>query len=330
MRYRSLGSSGATASVLGMGALHFGIYLDAAESERLVHEALDLGVTFFDTAPLYGRGESESHLGRALAGRRQRLIISTKVGLAPATLPDGRFSVTVTPLNAAQMRISVEQSLHNLGIETIDLLQLHAFDPHTPLSETFEAVTRLVAEGKVRWVGCSNYSEEQLEEAAASGVMPFVAFQCHYNMVERRAGTHIAPACQRYGLGILCNRALARGILTARYRPGAPPPSGSRGADSERVRHGLTPELLTLILDLDAWARDHGHTVTELALAWLLTQPGVSVALAGTRTSCQLAACARAADWELSTADLEAVDDIVAAHGLTERIRALPQTFFET
>lgn len=334
MKYRKLGQSSLIASVLGIGGLHFGVFCDQATTTRIIRRALDLGVNFIDTAPMYGHDHSETFIKNAIHSRRHEVLLSTKVGLEPRIAPDGTLGVSVVPLTRAHIRSSLENSLRALGTDYIDLYQVHAFDPQTPIEETMEALDALVREGKVRFIGCSNYNHAELElvwaAVARCGRTQFSSFQVHYNLIERSAEQSIIPACRALGVGTICNRALARGILTGKYKPNQPLPEGSRAVTSQRVRRWLSERTLRLVVALEEFARERGHTVTELAIAWLLRKPDVSVILAGMRNLDHLETNVRAIEWTLSDEDLIEIDDIIQNFGLMTEVEVMPETFFET
>lgn len=333
MEHRPLGRSGLRPSALGLGALHFGVFLDRAASVRLVHKALDAGVTLIDTAPMYGQGRSEAFVGKAVRGRRGDVIIATKVGLEPSPRQDGSMGVRVVPLSRERIRLSLERSLKDLGTDYVDLFQVHAFDEHTPVEETLGTLEELIREGKIRFAGCSNFSDIELDRSMAvarrMGVTGYASAQCHYNMIERRAGEALASPCRDHGVGIMCNRALARGILTGKYKPGHPIPEGSRAATSDRVRRWLDDSTLQLIDALVSFAADRGRTATELAIAWLLAQDNVSTVLVGTRGPEQLEHCVAGSAWRPSSEEISEIDSIINGMGLMPQVRSLPPDFLE-
>jgi aryl-alcohol dehydrogenase-like predicted oxidoreductase len=330
MQLRELGNSGLRASRLGLGALHFGAFLNERESREVIDSALDAGINFIDTGPLYGNGESESIVGRAISSQRDQVLIGTKVGLKGRTKKSGSFEVELVPLTSSEIRSSVERSLKRMNTDYIDLLQLHAFDPVTPVEETFEELARLVDEGKIRAVGCANYDPDDL--ATVIGAAPAVRMatsQCHYNMIERRAEKELIPACVNNGISVICYRTLARGILTGKYEPGQPPPPESRGAMSQPIREQLGDEMTNLVVAIKLLADEFGRTPTELALAWLLSAPSVGVVLIGTRNVSQLQTCVRASGWNLTELERARVDQIIESQKLTSRVHASPELFFE-
>jgi aryl-alcohol dehydrogenase-like predicted oxidoreductase len=332
MEYRNLGSL--KASVLGIGGLHFGNFCDQATTTRIMRRGLELGVNFIDTATMYGNGRSEEYIRKAINGHRRDFLIATKVGLEPATTPDGKFGVTVSTLDEKSIRSSIEKSLRALGTDYIDLYQVHAFDPKTPVAETMGTLDALVKEGKIRFIGCSNYFPGELELMTAAAEehnwTKFVSFQTHYNLIERRAEKELFPSCRNQGVGVICYRSLARGILSGQYEPNQPLPEGSRAAKSFRVRRWLSEPTMQLVAALNELAQKYGHTITELSIAWLLARPGVSVVLAGMRNLQQLETNARATEWKLSDDDMKQIDGIIEKLGMTSQVEAMPETFLET
>ncbi len=309
MDYRTLGRSGLHVSVIGLGGNTFGRYVDAAGTERIVARALELGVNFIDTADTYGAGHSETLLGSALKGRREQVLLATKVGMR---LGDGPNDV-----GASRKRIveGCDASLRRLQTDWIDLYQIHQFDPTTPLEETLEALDTLVRTGKVRYAGCSNFSAWQLAHAlglsARHGLTRFVSIQPEYNLLRRDVEREIVPCCAALGVGIIPYFPLEAGVLTGKYRPGEQPPEGTRGYGNPGFSRRLTPEALATVQRLDAWARERGHSVGELALAWLAAQPTVSTVIAGTTRPDQVEANVRAGEWRLTPEDLHAVEGVL-------------------
>jgi aryl-alcohol dehydrogenase-like predicted oxidoreductase len=321
------------ASVIGIGGLHFGNLCDQSVTSRIIHSALDTGINFIDTAPMYGNGFSEGYIARAIKGKRQDVILATKVGLVPNAAADGTFGVSVVPLNEQTIRASLEKSLQALETDYIDLYQVHAFDPTTPIEETMSTLTSLVREGKVRYIGCSNYLHGELEKTATTatvnGGTPFVSFQAHYNMIERRGETEVLPSCHNLKVGFICNRPLARGILTGKYKTNQPIPEGSRAVISYRIRRWLSEPTLRMVGALDDWARQRGHTVAELAISWLLAQSCVAVVVIGTRNLTQLEENIHSVDWSLSRRELAEIDGIISRLGLMSQVKNMPETLFE-
>ena len=310
MEYRRLGRSGLRVSAIGLGGNTFGRYADAARTAEIVGRALDLGVNLFDTADVYNSGQSEEFIGRAIRGRREQALIATKVS---SRVGDG-------PNDAGASRQHImdgcEASLRRLGTDYIDLYQIHWFDSDTPQEETLTALDDLVRAGKVRYIGCSNYAAWQVTQALwisdREHLARFVSVQPEYNLLERDVERDLAPCCLEFGLGVIPYYPLAAGVLTGKYKPGEPPPEGTRGHGNAAFEHRLQRETLESVQRLAAWAREREHTVGELALAWLLARPGVSTVIAGTTRPEQVEANVRAADWHLTPDDIAAVDALLA------------------
>lgn len=310
MEYRQLGKSGLRVSTIGLGGNTFGRYADEAATRAIVGQAIDLGINFIDTANIYNGGASEELLGKAIRGRRDGLVLATKVGMEMGAGPNERGS------SRKHIGESCDASLRRLGIETIDLYQIHEFDPHTPLEETLGALTDLVRAGKVRYIGCSNYDAWRIAQALGISdrehFAHFVSAQPRYNLLTRDVEREIVPCCLELGLGIIPYFPLDAGVLTGKYQPGQPPPEGTRGHNNPRFAPRLREETLRAVQRLDAWARERSHSVGELALAWLAARPGVSTVIAGTTRPEQVVANARAADWKLTAEDLREIDEVLA------------------
>ncbi|MGH2443703.1 MAG: aldo/keto reductase, partial [Chloroflexota bacterium] len=230
MRYRRLGNSGMQVSVVGLGCNNFGRRLDRESSIKVVHAALDCGINLFDTADVYGSGESEEYLGAAIKGRRNSVLIATKFssGMGPGPNDHGG--------SRGYIRRAVEASLDRLGEDYIDLYQMHGPDEGTPIEETLSALNDLVREGKVRYIGSSNFAGWQIADAAWTARVnhwtPFVSAQNQYSLLDREVEREVIPACEHFGQGMLPYLPLASGMLTGKYRRGQPPPSGTRLAGS--------------------------------------------------------------------------------------------------
>jgi 1-deoxyxylulose-5-phosphate synthase len=309
MEYRRLGASGLRVSVIGLGGNTFGRYTDAEGTERIVHAALDAGVNFFDTANTYSAGVSEEHLGRALNGRRDQAIIATKAGMRMGEGPNESGS------SRKHLFSSVRASLARLQTDYIDLFQIHSYDPETPLEETLSALDDLVRAGVVRYIGCSNYDAWRMTRALwtsdSHGWAPFISNQPEYSLLSRDIEQELVPACLELGVGIIPYSPLAGGILTGKYSASKPAPEGTRGYNNPRFAERLRPETLDTVSRLGAWASERGHTVGELALAWLAARPAVSTVIAGVRSPEQVAANVAAGAWRLSEQDMEEIEAIV-------------------
>jgi aryl-alcohol dehydrogenase-like predicted oxidoreductase len=289
-------------SVIGLGCNNFGWRLDADATARVVHAALDAGVTFFDTAELYGEGQSEEYLGRALRGRRESVVIATKFGYKTAP-PERRGH----PKN---VRRAADASLQRLGTEYIDLYYLHSPDPQVPIADTLGALDELVKQGKVREIGCSNFSATQLreaEEAVDPGSARFVCVQNEYSLINRDAEAEVLPECERSGLAFIPYYPLASGLLTGKYRRGKPFPKGTRLGDGHKL---LSEEHLAIVEQLVQFAEARKRTVLDLAFGWLLTHPAVPSVIAGATSPEQVRRNARASQWKLDAAERAAVDNL--------------------
>ncbi len=307
MRYRQLGPSGLQVSAIGLGTNNFGRRLDAGGTEDVVHAALDAGVNMIDTSNSYGNGYSEEFIGRALKGRRNQAVIATKVS---SRVADG-------PNNAGNSRKhiydQVDVSLRRLRTDYIDLYQIHWWDPNTPIEETLRALDDLIRAGKVRYAGCSNFASWQVCEshwtAKTLGINGFVSMQPRYSMLYRQPEAEMMPFCEKYGIGVLPYYPLENGFLTGKYRRGQPAPDGTRLSENDRGT--LTSRNFDILEKLEQFASERGHTILELAFAWLLASPVVSSVIAGATRPHQVEANAASADWSLTPDDLEVVNAIL-------------------
>jgi aryl-alcohol dehydrogenase-like predicted oxidoreductase len=312
MEMRHIG--GLTVSAVGLGCNNFGGRLGADESIAVIHAAIDAGITFFDTADVYGtRGASEIIIGQALAGgRRDQVVIGTKFGAPFDGEPPGK-GAGVAWINAA-----VEGSLRRLQTDRIDLYQQHVFDPGVPIEETHGALADLVTAGKVREIGASNFSATQLEEAESLGVQRtwprFASVQNRFSLLDRGALDDVIPTCERLGLAFLPFFPLASGMLTGKYRAGEAFPAGTRLASmpSERVGAFANDRNHRLVGALEAVAAERGHGLLELAFAWLAAQPSIASIIAGATSPEQVAANVAAIRWTLTDDDLAAVETALA------------------
>ena len=309
MRYRPLGDSGLVVSVAGLGCNNFGGRLDLDGARAVVDAAIDAGITLFDTADVYGgAGASERALGEILGSRRDQVVLATKfgggdMGYGPAAGAKGGRSY---------IRRAVTESLRRLRTDYIDLYQLHTPDPVTPVGETIAALHELVDEGKIRYLGHSNFSGWQIADAAhiaaAGGHPPFISAQNHWSLLERAAEAEVVPAATHFGLGVLPFFPLANGMLTGKVRQGQQVPAGSRLASRAGY---VTDEKLAKVEALIAWAEQHGTSVLEVAIGGLAAQPGCSSVIAGAMTPEQVKANAAASEWIPAEDELAEIDQIV-------------------
>jgi aryl-alcohol dehydrogenase-like predicted oxidoreductase len=312
MKKRRLGTSALDVSVVGLGGNNFGGRIDFAASERVVHQAIALGVNLIDTADSYGnRGGSEEELGRILGEKRKQIVLATKFGLP--------MDDTGTLRGASRRYImhAVEASLKRLRIDWIDLYQLHRPDEQTPIEETLRALDELVRQGKVRFIGCSNLSAQQMvaaqDTASRHGLAAFVSCQDEYSLLKRDIERELIPAAKARGLGILPYFPLASGLLTGKYRRGASPPPGSRLAKNQRHAQEFVSERNWRILgELEAFAARRHRTLLDLAFGWLLRDPVVASVIAGATSPEQMEQNVQAADWTPSAEDVAELDRITA------------------
>ena len=310
MEYRNLGNSGLKVSAVGLGCNNFGMRNDTEQTRAIVHRSLDEGITLFDTADIYGnRGASEEMLGKALGERRRDAVVSTKFGMAMGDGPYLRGGSRRYVIAAA------EASLKRLGTDYIDLYQIHQPDPETPQQETLEALNDLVRAGKVRYIGSSNFAAWQAVDAhwisRANGLASYVSAQNQYNLLDRRIERELVPACRQFGVGILPYFPLASGFLTGKYRRGAEPPKGTRLSLIKRMAdQTLTDENFAKLERLDKFARDHNHTLLELAVGWLASQPQVSSVISGATSPEQVTDNVKAGNWKLTSEELAEVDKL--------------------
>jgi aryl-alcohol dehydrogenase-like predicted oxidoreductase len=296
MRTRRLGSSDLEVTVVGLGCNNFGGRTDEAASRAVIDAALAAGVTFFDTADVYGNGDSEEIIGRALAGRRDQVVLATKFG--------GDFGDGQTARGSrTYIRKAVEASLRRLQTDRIDLYQYHRPDGVTPIEETLGALHELVEDGKVRAIGSSNFTAVMVEEAHSIAIQrkltPYVSEQSEYSWLSRAAEAELLPTCERLGIGYIPYFPLASGLLTGKYRRGEPPPEGTRLHGRE-----LDEAKLDRVERLEAFASERGVTLLEVAIGGLLAQPSVASVIAGATKPEQVRENAEAGRWKPSDEDL--------------------------
>ncbi len=319
MDYRQLGRSGVRVSEVSLGTGgQWGGRVDRAMAGQIVAAALDEGINYIDTADLYGtwyEGTSlaEELLGSALHGLRERVVLGTKGCQQVGPSVNDRGASRYHLMNA------LEGSLRRLRTDHVDLYQIHIYDPATPLEETMRTLDEMVRSGKVRYIGSSQYLAWQIcrcnDLAERYGWTPFITTQAHYNLLERQVEAEMLPYCRAMGVGLLPYFGLANGLLAGRYPQGAPPPPDSRAVAFERTRRYLaqyaTPQNYALIDKLTAFARERGHTLADLAIAWLLTEPVVPTVITGASSVEQMVANARAGAWKLTAGETAQVRQIL-------------------
>ncbi|MFE4367679.1 aldo/keto reductase [Streptomyces sp. NPDC056835] len=308
MKRISLGATGLQVSRIAFGTWQIGGQWGTFDEDRAInaiHEARDLGINFFDTAQAYGFGASERLLGKALRGEitgdREGVVIATKGGV----LPEGGRDTS-----ADYLRQGVEQSLRALGVETIDLYQVHWPDPTVPAAETAGVLQALVDEGKIRFAGVSNYDVRQMAEFAA--VRPVDTLQPPYHLFRRGIEAEVLPYTIEHNIGVLAYSPLASGLLTGRFDENTTFEESDWRSQSTAFTGGALKRNLAIVRRLAEFAQERGLTVAQLAIAWVLARPGVHVAIVGARSSGNIKASAAAADVELSAEDLSRIDDLTA------------------
>jgi len=303
---RALGLGGPMVSVVGLGTNSFGTRMPDAAAGEVVKTALDRGVNLFDTADIYGQGESERLLGTALRGRRDEALIATKFGMPR------RGEDPTQPRGApAYIRASAEASLSRLRVDVIDVYQMHQPDPHTPIAETLGALHELILEGKVRWIGCSNFPSWQVVEAnwtaRSLGLTAFVSAQDEYSLLRRGAERELLPALDHMGMRLMAYYPLASGLLTGKYRRGQPAPPGSRASFPSNSRMLNDQAAFDRLERLENFARARGLSLLELALGGILSRPEVGAVIPGATSPEQVIANVEAASWTATEEELVAL-----------------------
>jgi aryl-alcohol dehydrogenase-like predicted oxidoreductase len=312
MERRNLGQSGLLVSAIGLGCNNFGGRIGLEETRAVVHKAIDLGITLLDTADTYGeRGGSETLMGQVLGDRRKDIVLATKFG-------NPMDDVGVKKGGARRyIMTAVEDSLRRLRTDWIDLYQIHGFDPLTPIEETLRALDDLVHQGKVRYIGCSNFPAWRVTEAhwtaRTLGLNRFVSCQDEYSLIVRDAEASLMPAARAAGMGLLPYFPLASGLLTGKYRRNAPMPAGARLTATQRLADRyLTERNWQIVEHLEAFCAARQISLLELAFGWLLARPGIASVIAGATKPEQLEANVAAAAWKPSLSDLEEIDRLTA------------------
>ena len=308
MEFRQLGKSGLTVSVAGLGCNNFGVRCDFDQSKEVINAALDNGITLFDTADIYGgRGGSETILGKVLKHRRDQVILATKFGMDMGDPYQARGS-------RKYIRHAIEASLERLQTDYLDLYQFHQPDALTPIEETMGAMDELVKEGKVRYIGSSNFAGWQIAEAELISRVAhserFISAQNHYSLIEHQVEKEVIPACMKFGVGMLPYFPLAGGLLTGKFRRGEEPPRGTRLAGR---REDLESANWNVIESLSEMAESHGGTLLDIAISALASKPAVSSVIAGATRPEQVEANVKALELKLSADDLEKIKEITGS-----------------
>lgn len=310
MQYRNLGNAGVKVSAIGIGCNQFGGKVDKDGTKEIIHKALDEGINFFDTADVYGNlGTSEEYVGAALQGQWDKVVIATK----------GRFKMGDGPNDVGASRYhimnAVEESLRRLGTDHIDLYQIHRWDESVHVQEMMRTLDDLIRAGKVRYIGASQFSAWQLSHSNDVAEMmnweQFVTVQAHHHMLEREVERELIPYCEYANIGLLPYFPLAGGFLTGKYKRGEPAPEGSRGEKSPYVQKYLTDENFDKLDKLRNFADSHGHTLHELAFAWLLGNKHISSVIAGVTKPQQVTSNAATVNWKLSDDEMDKVRELM-------------------
>ncbi|HLY24398.1 MAG TPA: aldo/keto reductase [bacterium] len=311
MIYRTLGRSGLNVSAYGLGTNAFGGRADEQTSVAIIHHAIDHGVNLIDTANVYTDANSERIIGKATRDRRDRVVLATKCALKVGDGPNDQGA------SRGHIMREVERSLARLATDYIDLYQIHTWDGHTPLEETLRALDDLVRAGKVRYAGCSNYAAWQVCRALwisdRRGFTRYESVQPAYSPADRRIETELVPCCLAEGLGLLVYFPLAGGVLTGKYKPGSPPPQGSRALTQPQFAKRLSEQNLRLAQDMAGLASEIGSTVSQLTLSWVMQRPGITSALVGATKIAQQEENLGAVDLKVPPQILDRVTELSAA-----------------
>jgi aryl-alcohol dehydrogenase-like predicted oxidoreductase len=310
VEYRTLGNSGLKVSVVGLGTNQIGGRVDPEGTAAIVNKCVDVGITFFDTADAYSNGKSEEYLAPALKPHRRNIVIATKSAMAMGEGPYWGGTSRKYLMDA------LEDCLRRLDTDYIDLYQMHRWDSSTPIEETLRTLEDMVRSGKVRYIGNSNYAGWQVATAAAMAkaehLPPMVSAQNQYSLLQRDIERELIPACLANGVGMIPFSPLSGGFLTGKYRPGEPPPEGARlSGGSPMASRILSDKNYDSLTKLEKFADERGHTMTELAMGWLASQPAVATVIAGATRPEQVEENARSADWRLAPDELKEIDEIM-------------------
>ena len=323
MNYRNLGNSGILVSEIGLGTNNFGRKLNYKESEVIIISSLDHGINLLDTADMYSNGLSEEYIGKATKENRDQYIIASKGGMNPMPSPtDTKVAQRINEgpnksgLSSVHIKRSVDESLKRLQTDYIDLYQTHIFDPYTRQEETLKALDDLVTQGKIRYIGCSNYMAFELVEgihiSRKYGWAEFATIQPEFSMFEREPESELIHACDKYNVGILPYFPLASGFLTGKYKRNLIPEDGRlAGGNTAWSEKWLNDENFEIIENLELWANKKGITMVQLAFAWLLSKRSVSSVIAGATKVEQVKSNSEASGVELTKNDLEEIDKIL-------------------
>ncbi len=314
MEYRNLGRTGLQVSAVGLGCNNIGRQVDQDGANAIINKCVEMGITLFDGADVYGSqpGHGEEVLGKALKPHRRNVVLATK---GSGRMGEGPYWAGAS---RRYLMDALDASLKRLGTDYVDLYQVHFPDPSTPIDETLRALQDMLASGRVRYVGCSNYSVAQLSEAALvaqrEGLPMFVSAQNRYNLLERDMKRDFVPLCETLGIGMLPFYPLASGLLTGKYRAGEPPPTGTRLTSGIHFYAGVLENAdYATIGKLTDFAAERGHSILELAIGWLASQPAIGSVITGATKVEQIEANAKAGDWRLTPEEMQQIDALLTA-----------------
>lgn len=330
MKYFTFGQNKRKISYIGLGALHFGLLLNLKQTKNLVDFAIDHGVNFIDTAPLYGNGTSEILLKNVLKKKRNKIILATKFGLRKI-VRNGNFGVEIMRLNKKNLEKSLDESLIKMKLDYIDIFQLHAFDNKTNITETLEALKDFQKKGKILEIGTSNYNPAQMQlaqKAAKKLNIKIATTQLHYNMIERKT-ENIVNQCKKFKIHPISYRSLARGILTNKYKNINRIPKNSRAYESFRVRRWLSKDLIKLINDFNLLSRSFNKTTSELALAWQFNNKIKCSTVVGARNISQLKVLINSVNWKFNKEIYSKIEECIKINGFDDYILNMPEVYFE-
>jgi len=331
MKYLTIGKNKKKISCIGLGALHFGVFCNLKQTKNLIHHAIDCGINLIDTAPIYGNGLSETYLKEALIKKRNKVLIATKFGLRKV-LRKGIFGVEVMRLNKKNLEKSLDDSLIKMNIDHIDIFQLHAFDHKTNIIETFEALKDLKKKGKIIEIGTSNYNpvEMNIAQIAAKKLnIQIATTQVHYNLIERKAENEILKQCASFKIQPIAHRALARGILSGKYKDLKKIPKNSRAYKSIRVRKLLNTGIIKLLNDLNKIAKKNERSLVELALAWQFNNTIKCSAVVGARNIKQLDTIIKSSNMKINKEIYNDINRCIEFNGFKDYVNNMPEVFLE-
>lgn len=333
MKYFQIGKKNKlNISYIGLGALHFGSFLNFKQTRNLIDFSLDNGINFIDTAPLYGNGESETFIKKALHHHnRDKIIIATKFGLK-RVMRKGIFGVEVMRLNKKNLEKSLDQSLLKMKLDHIDIFQLHAFDKKTNILETFDALKEFIKKGKILNVGTSNYNPDEMKlsiNASKKANLNIVTTQLHYNMIERKTERNILKLCKKSKIHPISYRALARGILTGKYYDINKIPKNSRASKSIRVKKWINQDLINLLNDINQIAKSLNITMTEMSLAWQFCNKIKCSTVVGARNIKQMSTIIKSSEIKLNKKIYDEINKCINVNGFKNYVNEMPEVYFE-